>query len=440
MSRVYIQDFKDHVGEEVTVEGWLHNRRTQGKLHFLTVRDGSGFAQMVMVKKVVGDETFDLFDGIGQESSIRVTGTVQADDRAPGGFEVKVAGAELVNGADGYPITKQSHDQEGPGPDFLLERRHLWLRSRKQHALLRVRNRIAKTIRDFFDERDFMNVDAPIFTPAACEGTSDLFETKYFDSTAYLTQSGQLYMEAACYAHGRVFCFGPTFRAEKSKTRRHLTEFWMVEPEIAYASLEDVMQLAQDFIDRIITEVIERNAADLETLERDLEPLKAALGEFPRISYTECIERLQADEELMAKHPIEWGADFGAPHETAIGSWFEKPVMVHRWPKEIKAFYMEPDPENPKVVLGVDVIAPEGKGEIIGGAQRASSLKYLEDQIAAHDLPKEAFEWYLDLRRFGGVPTAGFGLGLERTVAWIAGVDHIRECIPFPRTIYRITP
>ncbi|MEE9395321.1 MAG: asparagine--tRNA ligase [Planctomycetota bacterium] len=435
MSQVYISEFKDHVGETVTVKGWLANRRTQGKLHFLTIRDGSGFAQAVMVKKIVGDELFEQFEGAGSESSLTITGAVSADDRAPGGFELKVASAVLIQSVNDYPIAKKKADEAGPGPDFLLERRHLWLRSRRQHAVLRIRNRVSKTIRDFFEELGYLNVDAPIFTPAACEGTSDLFATKYFDTEAYLTQSGQLYMEAAAAAHGKVYCFGPTFRAEKSKTRRHLTEFWMVEPEIAFGTLEDVMELAEAFLNRIVKDVLEKNRDDLEALDRDIPKLEAAQGTFERITYSDAVERLNNEG-----FEITWGDDFGAPHETQIGSWSDKPVMVHRWPKEIKAFYMAPDPEDDRVVLGVDVIGPEGKGELIGGAQRADSLEFLEKQIAAHNLPKEAFEWYLDLRRYGATGSAGFGLGLERTVAWIAGVEHIRECIPFPRTIYRIYP
>ena len=346
-----------------------------------------------------------------------------------------VSDLEVLNAVTDYPIAKQSGDQTGPGPDFLLDRRHLWLRSRKQHALLRVRNRIVKAIRDFFDERDFINVDAPVFTPAACEGTTTLFETKYFDTKAYLTQSGQLYMEAAAMAHGRAYCFGPVFRAEKSKTRRHLTEFWMIEPEVAFATLDDIMQLAEDFVCRIVSEVLERCGPELDVLERDRSKLEAIVPPFPRISYDDAVKRLNSEG-----NSFEWGDDFGAPDETQIGTWSDKPMMIHRWPKDIKAFYMEPDSEDDRLVLGVDMIAPEGKGELIGGAQRAHSLEYLEKQIASHDLPREAFEWYLDLRRFGGVPTAGFGLGLERAVSWIAGVEHVRECIPFPRTIYRISP
>ncbi|MFT7618094.1 MAG: asparaginyl-tRNA synthetase [Planctomycetota bacterium] len=435
MSQVYLCDLKDHVDEEVEIKGWLANRRSKGKLHFLTVRDGSAFTQGIMSKKEVTEEEFDLCGRVGIESSIIVRGKVSADDRAPGGFELHVTGVDLVNEAVDYPIAKQSGDQTGPGPDFLLDRRHLWLRSTKQHAIIRVRNRIIKAIRDFFDDRDFINVDAPIFTPAACEGTSTLFETKYFDNQAYLTQSGQLYMEAAAMAHGRAFCFGPTFRAEKSKTRRHLTEFWMIEPEIAYAKLDDVMQLAEEFLCYIVQDVLAKNRADLEVLDRDISKLENITGPFLKMTYTEAVERLQKEG-----HDFEWGKDFGAPDETAIGEWSDKPIMIHRWPKGIKAFYMAPDPEDDRVVLGVDVIAPEGKGELIGGAQRADSLEYLESQIEAHGLPKDAFEWYLDLRRFGGCPTGGFGLGLERCVAWITGTDHVRECIPFPRTIYRINP
>ena len=435
MGQVYIADFKDHVGEEVTVKGWLYNRRGKGKIQFLILRDGSGFAQGVMGKADVPEETFDACLLLGSESSVVVTGSVHADDRAPGGFELKINGVEILQAVDDYPIAKIGGEEKAPGPDFLLERRHLWLRSKKQHALMRVRHRIMMAIREFFDRRGFINVDAPIFTPAACEGTTTLFSTKYFDTQAYLSQSGQLYMEAAAQAHGKVYCFGPTFRAEKSKTRRHLTEFWMIEPEIAYATIEDVMDLAEDFLTDITGAVIEHNRADLETLERDIAKLAALEKPFLRMTYDDVVKRLNDEGEA-----ITWGEDFGAPHETKIGSWSEQPVMVHRWPRGIKAFYMAPDPEDDRLCLGVDVIAPEGKGEIIGGAQRAHDLKYLEDQIAAHDLPKEAFEWYLDLRRYGAAPSAGFGLGFERTVGWISGVEHVRECIPFPRTIYRIQP
>ena len=435
MSRVYISDFKDHVDQEVQVEGWLYNRRSKGKLHFLILRDGSGFAQGVMSKAEVGDEAFELCSGLGQESSVRVSGLVKADERAPGGYELKVSGIEVLQVVEDYPIAKQSSDQSGPGPDFLLERRHLWLRSKKQHAILRIRDRITKSIRDFFEEQDFVNVDAPVFTPAACEGTTTLFETKYFEEVAYLTQSGQLYMEAAAQAHGRVFCFGPVFRAEKSKTRKHLTEFWMVEPEVAYASLEDIMDLAEAFIQRIAKDCLEHRRSELEVLERDLSKLEALAKPFPRMTYDEVVKRFH-DEG----HAFEWGDDFGSPDEDRIGGWFDQPVMVHRWPKQVKAFYMQPDPEDDRLALGVDMIAPEGKGEIIGGGARASSLEYLEAQIAEHDLPMESFQWYLDLRRYGACSSAGFGLGLERTVSWMAGVSHVRECIPFPRTIYRVYP
>ncbi len=436
MSQVYIADLSDHVGETVEVRGWLYNRRSKGKIHFLILRDGSGFAQGIIGKGDVDDDSFDACSSLGAESSIIVQGLVKQDDRAPGGFELGISGIEILQTVEDYPIAKQSSDQSGPGPDFLLDRRHLWLRSKRQHAIMRIRHRIIQSIRNYFDDHDFINVDPPIFTPAACEGTTTLFETPYFDQTAYLTQSGQLYMEAAAQAHGRVYSFGPTFRAEKSKTRRHLTEFWMVEPEIAYATIEDVMDLAESFLQHIVTQVLTRCATDLEALERDTAPLTAiTAAPFDRMTYDEVVTRLNAEG-----HEFTWGEDFGAPDETAIGLWSDRPIMVHRWPRAIKAFYMQPDPNDERLCLGVDVLAPEGKGEIIGGAQRANSLSYLEQQIADHNLPKEAFEWYLDLRRFGACPSAGFGLGLERTVSWITGIDHVRECIPFPRTIYRLTP
>ena len=435
MSQTYIADFKNHDGQEVVVRGWLYNKRSKGKLHFLILRDGSGYCQAVVGQQDVPAEVFELCGKIGQESSLTATGTVRADARAPGGFELQIKAIEVHQNVADYPIAKIGEEAEGPGADYLLERRHLWLRSKKQHAVIRVRSRIEKAIRDFFDDRGFTLVDSPVFTPSACEGTTTLFEVKYFEDKAYLTQSGQLYVEAAAQAHGKVYCFGPTFRAEKSKTRKHLTEFWMVEPEIAYATLDDIMKLAEEFMCHIIRDVVAKNRTDLEALGRDVAKLEAVTPPFPRISYTDVVERLNKEG-----HAFPWGEDFGAPEEAVIGSWSAKPVMVHRWPKDIKAFYMAPDPENPKVVLGCDVIAPEGKGEIIGGAQRAHSLEYLEAQIAHHGLPKEAFEWYLDLRRYGAAPSAGFGMGLERMTAWVTGVEHVRECIPFPRTIYRIYP
>ncbi len=429
---VTISKLGDHVGSDVTLRGWLYNRRSKGKLHFLIIRDGTGMAQGVVFKKNVSEEMFELCDKLPQEASVIVTGTVKADERAPGGYELGLSEVELVQGAEGYPIALQS----GHGPDFLLTHRHLWLRSKRQLAIMRIRHEVIQAIHDFYYEREFIHVDAPIFTPAACEGTTTLFEVDYFeDEKAYLTQSGQLYMEAACMAHGKVYCFGPTFRAEKSKTRRHLTEFWMVEPEVAYADLDDVMQLAEDFVCHIVKRVLERRQAELADLERDLSKLEAIVPPFPRVSYDEAVEILK-----KAGRDFEWGGDFGAPDETIISEAYDRPVMIHRYPAAVKAFYMKADPEDAKKALCVDVIAPEGVGEIIGGGQRADDLAYLEGKIEEHGLPKESFEWFLDIRRWGSVPHGGFGLGIERTVAWICGIEHVREAIPFPRMLYRIYP
>jgi asparaginyl-tRNA synthetase len=385
-----------------------------------------------MLKDKFPPETFERVAKLGQESSLVVTGPVRADARAPGGFELEVTAVEPIQDVESYPIALQEH-----GPDFLLQNRHLWLRSRKQHAVMRVRSRVEMAIREFFDRRGFTLVDAPVFTPSACEGTTTLFEVDYFEEgKAYLTQSGQLYMEAGAMALGKVYCFGPVFRAEKSKTRKHLTEFWMVEPEIAFATLEDVMDLAEGLITFIFRQVIDRCPQELATLERDLAKLEdVARGGFPRITYAEAAAILDGKGT-----GFERGGDFGAPDEAALGEHFGRPVMVHRWPHAIKAFYMKRDPANPDLALGVDVIAPEGFGEVVGGGQRAEDLDFLLEQIREHRLPQSAFEWYLDLRRYGTVPHAGFGLGLERTVNWICGREHVRECVPFPRMMYRIYP
>lgn len=426
-----IRRLGEHVGARVELRGWLYKIRGKGKIAFLHLRDGSGTVQVILKRDVVGEDAMKAAKEAGQEASLKIRGNVRADERAPGGFEVEADDVEIVAPVEGeYPIALQEH-----GVDFLLSQRHLWLRSSKQHAVIRVRSEVIQAIRDFFYERDFVNVDAPIFTPAACEGTSNLFKVDYFEDEAYLSQSGQLYMEAAAMAHGKVYCFGPTFRAEKSKTRRHLTEFWMVEPEMAYASLEDVMDLSEEFLEYIVKRVLERCARELETLGRDLEPLKRVQRPFPRVSYDDAVK-------ILHEKGLEftWGDDFGAPDETAISENFDRPVLIHRYPAAIKAFYMKRDPEDERFALGVDVIAPEGVGEVIGGGERAIDLGYLLEQIKAHDLPQESFEWYLDLRRYGAVPHAGFGLGLERTVAWICGREHVREAIPFPRTIYRKEP
>jgi asparaginyl-tRNA synthetase len=426
-----IQDIARHDGQAVTLKGWLHNRRSSGKIHFLTVRDGSGFIQCVMTKQAVGDEAFTRADHLAQETAVVVDGTVRADPRAPGGFELDVSALEVIAESQNYPISPKEH-----GVDFLMDRRHLWIRAPRQQAILRVRHEVVNAVREFFNDRGFILADTPIFTPAACEGTTTLFPVQYFDEeTAYLTQSGQLYNEANAMALGRVYCFGPTFRAEKSKTRRHLTEFWMVEPEMAYATLDDVMELAEALIVFVVQRVLERRAAELKTLERDTSLLEKVAPPFPRLSYDEAAAFLK--EKGL---PFEWGGDFGAPDETAISEQFDRPVLVHRYPSAIKAFYMKPDPERPDVALCVDVLAPEGYGEIIGGGQRIDDYGLLLERIKEHELPQEAFEWYLDLRRYGSVPHGGFGMGIERVVTWICGIDHLREAIPYPRMLYRIYP
>jgi asparaginyl-tRNA synthetase len=428
---IYIEDIGTHEGEDVTIRGWLHNRRSSGKIHFLILRDGTGFIQAVMSKAAIGEELFTTADHLSQETSLTVTGTVRADKRAPSGYEIDVKGFDVVGESHDYPITPKEH-----GVDFLLDRRHLWIRSERQHAILRVRHEIINAVRDFFNSRGFILADTPIFTPAACEGTTTLFPAQYFEEqTAYLTQSGQLYNEANAMALGRVYCFGPTFRAEKSKTRRHLTEFWMVEPEVAYADLNDVMALAEGLVVSVVARVLDKRQVELKVLERDTAKLESVKAPFPRISYDNAVERLRAKGL-----PIEWGGDFGGPDETAISQEFDRPVMVHRFPAAIKAFYMKPDPERPDLALGVDVLAPEGYGEIIGGGERLADLDLLLRRIKEHDLPQAAFEWYLDLRRYGTVPHGGFGMGIERVVAWICGLEHVRETIPYPRMLNRLYP
>ncbi len=428
---VYIEDIGAHQGEEVTIKGWLHNRRSSGKIHFLTLRDGSGFIQAVMSKAAVGEDVFKAADHLSQETSVIVTGTARADPRAPSGFEIDVARLEVVGESHDYPITPKEH-----GVDYLLDRRHLWIRAERQQAILRVRHEIINAVRDFFNDRGFILADTPIFTPAACEGTTTLFPAQYFeDTTAYLTQSGQLYNEANAMALGRVYCFGPTFRAEKSKTRRHLTEFWMVEPEMAYADLNDVMDLAEDLIVSVVARVLDRRRRELKVLDRDTTTLELVQKPFPRITYDEAVATLQAKGL-----PMQWGGDFGGPDETTLSEQFDRPVMVHRYPAAIKAFYMKPDPVRPELALGVDVLAPEGYGEIVGGGERLADLNLLLERIKAHKLPQEAFEWYLDLRRYGSVPHGGFGMGIERVVSWICKLEHVRETIPYPRMLYRLYP
>ena len=419
------------VGQKVEVRGWLYNRRSSGKLHFLILRDGTGFIQAVMSRAAVGDEDFSRADHLGQETSLSVTGTVRADARARGGFEIDVARLEVHGESHDYPITPKEH-----GVDYLLDRRHLWIRTERQQAILRVRHEVIDAVRDFFNSRGFILTDSPIFTPAACEGTSTLFPVEYFeDQKAYLTQSGQLYLEANAMALGRVYSFGPTFRAEKSKTRRHLTEFWMVEPEMAYAGLDDVMNLAEDLVVSVVARGLDKRRHERKVLERDITKLEAVQKPFPRVSYDDAVKGLQAKGL-----PIEWGGDFGGPDETAISEAYDRPVMVHRYPAAVKAFYMKPDPERADLAMGVDVLAPEGYGEIIGGGERLADLDLLLARIKEHGLPQEAFEWYLDLRRYGSVPHGGFGMGIERVVAWICKLEHVRETIPYPRMLYRIYP
>jgi asparaginyl-tRNA synthetase len=428
---VYIEDIARHDGQAVTLRGWLHNRRSSGKIHFLTLRDGTGFIQCVMSKAAAGDEAFARADHLSQESAITITGTVRSDARAPGGFEVDVNQLEVVAEAQNYPITPKEH-----GVDYLMDRRHLWIRSARQQAILRIRHEVIDAVRDFFNDRGFILADTPIFTPAACEGTTTLFPVQYFDDeTAYLTQSGQLYNEANAMALGKVYCFGPTFRAEKSKTRRHLTEFWMVEPEVAYADLDAVMELAEGLVVSVVGRVLERRQKELKALERDTSKLERVKAPFPRISYDEAADILK-----KKGLPFEWGGDFGAPDETALSEEFDRPICVHRYPSSVKAFYMKPDPVRPELALCVDVLAPEGYGEIIGGGQRIDDYDLLVQRIKDHNLPQEAFEWYLDLRRYGSVPHGGFGMGIERVVTWICGIDHLREAIPYPRMLYRIYP
>ena len=428
---VYIEDIGSHEGQEVTIKGWLHNRRSSGKIHFLIVRDGTGFIQAVMSKAAVGDELFKAADHLSQETSIVVTGTARADKRAPSGYEIDVKNLEIVAEAHDYPITPKEH-----GVDYLLDRRHLWIRTERQAAILRVRHEVINAVRDFFNARGFILADTPIFTPAACEGTTTLFPTQYFEeTTAYLTQSGQLYNEANAMALARVYCFGPTFRAEKSKTRRHLTEFWMVEPEMAYANIDDVMALAEDLVVDVVARVLDKRQRELKVLERDTSKLETVRKPFPRISYDDAVKVLQSKGM-----PIEWGGDFGGPDETTLSEEFDRPVMVHRYPAAVKAFYMKPDPERPELALGVDVLAPEGYGEIIGGGERLADYDLLLQRIKEHNLPQDAFEWYLDLRRYGTVPHGGFGMGIERVVSWICKLDHLREAIPYPRMLYRLYP
>jgi len=426
-----ISDIGKHVGETVTIKGWLHNRRSSGKIHFLVVRDGTGFLQVVMGKNDVPPDVFTAADHLSQESAVIVSGVVREDKRAKGGYELTASDLELVAPAHDYPITPKEH-----GVDYLLDRRHLWIRAERQTAILRVRHEVIDAVRDFFNERGFILADTPIFTPAACEGTTTLFPVQYFeDTTAFLTQSGQLYNEANAMALGKVYCFGPTFRAEKSKTRRHLTEFWMVEPEMAYADLNDVIELAEGLITSIVARVLDRRQSELKALERDISKLEAVKAPFPRLHYDEAAKIL-LDKGL----PFQVGGDLGGTDETVLSEQFDRPVCVTHYPGSVKAFYMKPDPSQPDRALCVDVLAPEGYGEIIGGGQRLDDYDLLVQRIKEHGLPMEAFEWYLDLRRYGSVPHGGFGMGIERCVTWICGLEHVRETIPYPRMLYRLYP
>jgi len=432
--RIAISDAANHTAEPVEIAGWLYNIRKSGKIVFPILRDGTGLMQCVALKTALPEETFEALKHLTQESSLIVRGKVRAEARAVGGYEMDVESVEIlqkVSEADPYPITPKDH-----GVEFLMDHRHLWLRSQRQHAIIRVRHEIIKAVRDYFDGHGFTLVDTPIFTPAACEGTTTLFEVNYFeDEKAYLTQSGQLYNEANAMAFGKVYCFGPTFRAEKSKTRRHLTEFWMVEPEMAFADLEEIKRVAEEFVVSIVGRVLDKRREELKVLERDVAKLEAVQSPFVRMSYTDAVKNLREHGS-----EIQWGGDFGGGDETILTQQFDRPMLVDRFPSAIKAFYMAPDPDRPEVALGVDVLAPEGYGEIIGGGQRIHDPELLLKRIEEHHLPKEAFDWYIDLRKYGTVPHGGFGMGIERCVAWICGLEHIRETIAFPRMLYRLRP
>lgn len=427
---VHIKELPEHIGDKVVINGWLYNKRTAGKLQFPIIRDGSGYLQCVVSKKEVSEETWRAVEEVTQESTVRVTGTVRAEERAPGGVELGVEKFEVLHLTQDYPITPKEH-----GTAFLMDLRHLWLRSARQHATLRIRSEIEEACRDFFYDRDFVLIDSPILTPAACEGTSTLFETDYFGEKAFLSQSGQLYLEPAAAAFGRVYCFGPTFRAEKSKTRRHLMEFWMVEPEVAFLEFDGLQELAEEFIEYIVDRALERCGEELKTLERDTSKLERVTRPFPRITYREAIELLAS--KGMA---VKFGDDFGGDEETVIANAFDRPVMITRYPSAIKAFYMQPDPKDPTVALALDMIAPEGYGEIIGGSQRIHDHDLLLQRLKEHNLPIDAFQWYLDIRKYGTFPHSGFGMGIERVVAWVSGVPHLRETIPYPRMLNRIYP
>ncbi|MGX4584856.1 asparagine--tRNA ligase [Paenibacillus chitinolyticus] len=425
-----IHEVKDHVGESVRIGCWLHNKRKSGKIQFLQLRDGTGFIQAVVVKSEVSEDVWEAASKLTQESSLYVTGSVREEPRSKSGYELTVEGVEIIQITQDYPITPKEH-----GVDFLMDHRHLWLRAPRQRAILVIRAEIIRAIQQFFDDKGFQLVDPPILTPSSCEGTTNLFHTKYFDEDAYLTQSGQLYMEAAAMALGKVYSFGPTFRAEKSKTRRHLIEFWMIEPEMAFVDHEESLRVQEQFVSHVVQTVLKNCRGELETLGRDISKLEKIQAPFPRITYDEAVQFLQD-----TGHEFPWGEDFGAPHETAIAEKYEKPVFITHYPTGIKAFYMKPDPNRPEVVLCADMIAPEGYGEIIGGSQRIDDPELMEERFKEHELSSEAYQWYMDLRKYGTVPHSGFGLGLERTVAWICGLEHVRETIPFPRLLYRLYP
>ncbi|HIB74081.1 MAG TPA: asparagine--tRNA ligase [Candidatus Marinimicrobia bacterium] len=430
MENTYLSGIADYKDQEATFNGWVYNTRSVGKIWFLILRDGTGMTQCVVTRDNTTDDIFNLEKTLTQESSVSVTGVVKKEPRSVGGHEMLVKNIVVHQVAEKYPITPKEH-----GTSFLMDHRHLWIRSKKQHAILKIRHQVVKACRNFLDNNGFILIDAPIFTANACEGTSNLFAVDYFERSAYLTQSGQLYSEATAASFGKVYCFGPTFRAEKSKTRRHLTEFWMVEPEMAYYNLDDNMNLAEQFVEYIVQSCLKHCQPELKTLERDISKLENVKVPFPRITYDEAAKTLEDQGSDFT-----YGSDFGGTDETIISDQYDKPVMVHHWPAEVKAFYMKRDAENDNLALGLDMLAPEGYGEIIGGGQREDDLAILESRIKEHDLDMKDFGWYLDLRKYGSVPHSGFGLGIERTVAWITGIKHIRETIPFPRTIYRLDP
>ena len=425
-----VEEISQYQGQQVQLRGWLSHRTDKGRLRFLLIRDGTGILQAVVFQKNVSEQVFQEVDRLTQESSLLLTGSVREEPRAPGGFELDVTDVTVLQVAEAYPITPKEH-----GIAYLMDHRHLWLRSSRQHAILRIRHEVIRSARNFLDDRGFILVDTPIITPAACEGTTTLFPLRYFEEEAYLTQSGQLYNEAACMAVGKTYCFGPTFRAEKSKTRRHLVEFWMLEPEIAYGELEDVIQLAEQLVAHLVTQVLERRKVELETLQRDISKLEKVSPPFPRISYQEAFQMLEAEGSTTPR-----GSDFGGADETILSTRFDKPVFIHRYPKEVKAFYMQPDPEDSRSALCMDLLAPEGYGEIVGGSQRIHDATLLMERIREDELPMEAFRWYVDLRRYGSVPHSGFGMGIERVIAWICGLDHVRETIAFPRLLHRMYP